>query len=124
MNPFQINRSGSEKGGNHRLSFFSFLLLVFFAAVFSLCKESKPLSPEAEAGRGLYMANCLACHNANPKLDGAVGPSVGNSSYELLEARMRGEYPPGYVPKRQSTAMTRFNFTEAQIKSLEEFLKQ
>ncbi|WP_367898186.1 cytochrome c [Leptospira sp. WS58.C1] len=124
MNPFQINRGGSEKGGIHRLSFLSFLLLLFFALIFSFCKESKPLSPEAEAGRGLYMANCIACHNANPKIDGAVGPSVANSSYELLEARMRGEYPPGYVPKRQSTAMTRFNFTEAQLKSLEEFLKQ
>lgn len=124
MNPFQINRGGSEKGGIHRLSFLSFLLLLFFALIFFFCKESKPLSPEAEAGRGLYMANCIACHNANPKLDGAVGPSVANSSYELLEARMRGEYPPGYVPKRQSTAMTRFNFTEAQLKSLEEFLKQ
>ncbi|EMJ99678.1 MULTISPECIES: cytochrome c [unclassified Leptospira] len=124
MNPFQINRGGSEKGGIHRLSFLSFLLLLFFALIFSFCKESKPLSPEAEAGRGLYMANCIACHNANPKLDGAVGPSVANSSYELLEARMRGEYPPGYLPKRQSTAMTRFNFTEAQLKSLEEFLKQ
>ncbi|TGL61067.1 c-type cytochrome [Leptospira sarikeiensis] len=123
MNPFQVNRSGSEKGGIYRLSFFALLLSVIFVS-FGFCKESKPLSPEAEAGKGLYMASCIACHNTNPKLDGAVGPSVANSSYELLEARMRGEYPQGYTPKRQSAAMTRFNFTEAQLKSLEEFLKQ
>lgn len=124
MNLSRTLRAGKERGGFYRLSFLGLLLLLFFFSLLTFCKKEEALSPIATEGKGIYMANCIACHNVNPKLDGAVGPSVANSSYELLEARMKGEYPSGYAPKRQSQAMTRFTFTAEQLKALEEFLKR
>ena len=60
----------------------------------------------AARGRQVYLAQCIQCHNANPALDGPVGPAVKGSSRELLEAKMiRGEYPPGYRPKRPTKVM-------------------
>jgi mono/diheme cytochrome c family protein len=59
-----------------------------------------------EAGRAAYNANCIACHNMDPRQPGAIGPAVAGSSLELIEARvMRAEYPPGYVPKRNTRVM-------------------
>ena len=52
------------------------------------------------------MGTCIACHNVNPAVDGAVGPAVKGSSRELLEARVvRGQYPTGYKPKRDTHVM-------------------
>ena len=57
-------------------------------------------------GARVYAANCIACHNPDPTQDGVLGPAVAGSSLELLEARvLRGEYPPGYTPKRDTKAM-------------------
>lgn len=124
MNLSRFFSDGNERGGINRLSFFGALTyIILFSFMLDCKKEEANLSPAAAEGKGIYMANCIACHNVNPKLDGAVGPSVANSSYELLDFRMKGEYPPGYVPKRQSQAMTRFSFTPEQLKALEEFLK-
>ncbi|TGK07143.1 cytochrome c [Leptospira semungkisensis] len=123
MRSHQITLNERKKSGIHRFSFLSLLVLSFFLQFALNCKPEKQLSPLAEEGKSIYMANCIACHNVNPKIDGAVGPSVANSSFALLEARMKGEYPAGYTPKRPSAAMTRFNFSESQLKSLEEFLK-
>ena len=37
--------------------------------------------------------------------DGSVGPAVAGASRELIEAKvLRGEYPPGYTPKRPGGA--------------------
>jgi mono/diheme cytochrome c family protein len=59
-----------------------------------------------ERGRQVYLAQCIQCHNANPALAGPVGPPVKGSSRELLEAKViRGEYPPGYTPKRPTKVM-------------------
>ena len=58
------------------------------------------------AGRVTYNANCIACHAMDPTQDGALGPAVAGSSAELLAARiLRGEYPTGYTPKRESRVM-------------------
>jgi len=67
-----------------------------------------PRSPEelVAAGRVTYNANCIACHGMDPTRDGALGPAVSGSSAELIEARvMRGEYPAGYAPKRETRVM-------------------
>ncbi len=70
------------------------------------CSTGPALSPEAERGRTAYQANCTACHNADPALDGALGPSVKGSSRALIEARVvHGKYPDGYKPKRDTTLM-------------------
>lgn len=62
--------------------------------------------PAVTRGRQAYLGTCIACHNMNPALDGAIGPAVRGSSKELLEAKvLRGTYPPGYRAKRETTAM-------------------
>ena len=59
-------------------------------------------------GRGerLYKNVCVTCHDPDPNRDGAVGPAIAGSSVELIEAKVvRGEYPPGYTPRRPSQLM-------------------
>lgn len=59
-----------------------------------------------QQGRAVYLGNCVACHNTNPKLAGPIGPALAGSSQELLEAKvLRNEYPPGYTPKRPNQVM-------------------
>jgi mono/diheme cytochrome c family protein len=89
-------------------------------------KPARPLSPLAQQGQKLYMNVCIACHNANPNLDGAIGPANAGSSEELLAAKiLRGEYPPGYTPKRPgSHAMPRFEYLADQIPALAAYLKE
>ena len=74
-------------------------------------------------GKRVYTANCLACHNADPTRDGTLGPAVADSSPELLEARvLRGEYPPGYKPKRDSGLMQPMPYLAADIDALAAYL--
>jgi mono/diheme cytochrome c family protein len=76
------------------------------AAALSACSAPSDLSPEAERGREVYLAQCSSCHSPDPGKDGPLGPAVKGSSRELLEARVvRGTYPPGYAPKRPSAVM-------------------
>ena len=75
-------------------------------ALLLACSTGPALSPEAERGRTAYQANCTACHNPDPALDGSLGPSVKGSSRALIEARVvHGKYPEGYTPKRATTLM-------------------
>ena len=74
-------------------------------------------------GRGTYLANCVACHNPNPKLAGPIGPEVAGSSRALLEAKiMRNEYPPGSVPKRPTQAMVPLPHLEPEHDDLAAYL--
>jgi mono/diheme cytochrome c family protein len=67
---------------------------------------SAPPPGDAQRGRQVWLGQCVACHNADPAVDGPVGPAVKGASRELLEARVvRGVYPPGYRPKRDSRVM-------------------
>ena len=76
------------------------------------------------AGRATYNANCIACHAMNPAIDGALGPAVAGSSLELLEARvMRGEYPPGYEPKRGSRVMIALPHLAPRVPELAAYLQ-
>ena len=80
--------------------------LVVLATALAACSKSGDLDPAAERGRQIYLAQCLACHNTDPALPGAVGPPVRGSSRELLEAKLlKGAYPPGYSPKRPTAVM-------------------
>lgn len=87
-------------------------------------KESEaPLLP-AEQGRKVYMSNCIACHNVNPKVDGGLGPAIWGSSQELLQARVvKGSYPDGYKPKRETKMMTTFPHLQKDIDALHAFLQ-
>jgi mono/diheme cytochrome c family protein len=79
----------------------------------------------AAQGRQAYLSNCIACHNPDPKLEGALGPPVAGASLELIEARvMRAEYPAGYQPKRDTRTMVAMPFLEAQLPALAAYLRE
>jgi mono/diheme cytochrome c family protein len=78
----------------------------------------------ATRGRQVYLAQCIQCHNANPALDGPVGPAVKGASRELLEAKvLRGEYPAGYRPKRPTRVMPPQPTLAPDIPALAAYLK-
>ena len=83
------------------------LALITLAAALAGCSgQGSALSPEAERGRQVYLAQCTSCHSSDPAQNGPLGPAVRGSSREVLEARLlRGVYPPGYTPKRPSAVM-------------------
>ena len=87
------------------------------------CSDSG-LSPSAERGRQVYLAQCTACHNTDPGQPGAVGPPVKGSSRELLEAKvLNGSYPPGYAPKRPTKVMVPLPAVAPDIAALADFLR-
>lgn len=102
------------------------------AALCAVCLElwtacgkqgSDTADPKAQAGHGLYLANCIACHNTNPALDGSLGPAIKGSSLELLQARvLRGEYPIGYTPKRKTSVMIKLPLTEENVAAIHAYL--
>jgi len=70
------------------------LALLALAVAAAGCSE-RALSPEAERGRQVYLAHCVACHNTDPAQPGPVWPAGQGSSRELLEAKvLNGSYPP------------------------------
>jgi len=74
-------------------------------------------------GRRVYAANCLACHHTDPSLEGVMGPPLAASSRELVEIRvLRGEYPPGYTPKRDTQLMVPLPFLKDDIEVLAAYL--
>lgn len=100
------------------------LILISSLLLFSGCtkKTVTEMSP-VQKGRQVYNTHCTACHNANPKLDGLVGPAVFGSSLELLERRIvNGDYPPGYTPKRPSKQMVALPFLKGEIPALHAYL--
>ena len=74
-------------------------------------------------GRAVYVSNCSACHNPDPRLPGSLGPDVAGSSEELLEARLlRNSYPQGYTPKRDSGVMMALPYLKDDIGALAAYL--
>ena len=89
------------------------------------CNGRKQDDPLVARGRGVYMANCIACHNPNPRKDGNVGPALYGSSEELLRARvLEIRYPPGYTPKRPTKVMPPLPHLKPEIGALHAFLNQ
>ena len=92
------------------------------AASLALACQGEGLEPAAR-GRLVYAANCTACHHPDPSIDGPVGPAVVGSSLELVEARvLRGEYPPGYTPKRDGALMPPQPYLAPDIPALAAYL--
>jgi mono/diheme cytochrome c family protein len=82
------------------------LLAVLGGVVSTGCSERPAGDALSARGRQIYQTQCTTCHGSDPAQPGALGPAVKGSSPELLEARLvRGDYPPGYTPKRQTKAM-------------------
>jgi mono/diheme cytochrome c family protein len=88
--------------------------------------DKKPAAggdPEVAAGRAIYMSHCIACHSTDPSRDGSLGPAIKGSALELVQARvLRGEYPPGYTPKRTTKIMVRLPLTEEDVARVHKFL--
>jgi len=79
---------------------------------------------DAAKGAEIYANVCTACHGGSPSAAGSAGPAIAGSSYELLEAKvLRGEYPPGYTPKRGSAAMPPLPYLKDHIGDLAAFLQ-
>lgn len=98
---------------------------VWFATGCSPDSGGGPDAPDlVEQGRLVYVNVCIACHNGNPAIDGSVGPAIAGASEALLSAKMlRGEYPPGYSPKRPGGGvMPRFPQFAEQIPALVAYL--
>jgi mono/diheme cytochrome c family protein len=103
--------------------FLPVLVALFAAGGCTSSKSEKPKQTPVEKGRAVFAANCTACHNANPKLDGSVGPAIFGSSQELLERRiLHTDYPPGYKPKRQTHVMPALPFLKDDIPALQAYL--
>jgi mono/diheme cytochrome c family protein len=97
------------------------LTLVAAALVLAACGENG--SPVGR-GKQVYLAQCVACHNSNPSKDGPVGPAIKGALPELLEAKLlRGTYPPGYAPKRNTAIMPLQPQFAAHISDLAAFLR-
>ena len=95
------------------------LVLALFCAA---CQDPKAETP-VERGRGIYASNCTSCHAMDPGADGPLGPAVVGSSRELLEARIvRGDYPAGYTPKRDTRVMAPLPHLADEIDSLTAYL--
>jgi mono/diheme cytochrome c family protein len=81
---------------------------------------------EADAGRGeeIYAKVCTTCHGADPSQDGTTGPAIAGASLELVEAKvLRGEYPPGYTPKRPSAAMPPLPYLNGDVANIAAYLQ-
>lgn len=106
----------------------AFLITVGAASLLSLvsCQKkeaSAPLSALESRGKGVFLANCIACHNPDPRLDGSVGPAIAWSSEDLLTHRvLTRDYPVGYTPKRKSDQMPDFPQLKDDIPALHAYL--
>ena len=85
--------------------------------------QSSGKSPDWQRGRGVFLANCIACHNNDPSKDGSIGPAIAGSSKELLEARVLStSYPANYKPKRPTKVMPQFPFLKEELPYLAAYL--
>ena len=97
------------------------LLALAVAFLLTACAEDG--TPTAR-GKQVYLAQCIACHNSDPAKNGPLGPAIRGSSQELLEAKLlRGNYPPGYTPKRNTAIMPVQPQVKPRIAELAAFLK-
>ena len=79
--------------------------LLLAAIVLAACSETST-GDAVSRGRNTYLALCTSCHGPDPAQPGPVGPPIKGVSREVLEAKLlRGEYPPGYTPKRPTAVM-------------------
>jgi len=100
------------------------VMIVAAGLVVGGCGERPGTNPLAERGRQVYIAQCTACHAHDPAQAGPLGPPVKGTTREVLEAKVvRGEYPPGYQPKRPTTVMPPQPALAPEIAALAEYVK-
>lgn len=100
------------------------LLLAILATLALAGCEQPQLSPSAERGRQIYLAQCVSCHGPDPAHAGPIGPQITGASKELLEAKVvSGTYPPGYTPKRPTKVMMPLPALAPDIPALADYLR-
>ena len=100
------------------------LAAALMATALALTGCEQRLSPNAERGRQVFLAQCATCHGPDPAQAGPIGPAVKGSSRELLEAKvLRGAYPPGYMPKRSTKVMVPMPALAGEIGALADYLR-
>ena len=81
------------------------------------------LTTDIEKGRMVYFANCVSCHNNNPKKPGSIGPEVYGASIDVLAQKIVfGKYPENYSPKRTSKIMPLMPHLKKEISNLHTFI--
>ena len=86
-------------------------------------KNSVALTNDIEKGRMVYFANCVSCHNNNPKKPGSIGPVVYGVPIDVLtEKIVSGKYPENYRPKRTSKIMPLMPHLNSEISNLYAFI--
>ena len=81
------------------------------------------LTTDIEKGRMVYFANCVSCHNNNPKKAGSIGPEVYGVSIDVLTQKIvSGKYPENYKPKRTSKIMPSMPHLSKEISNLYAFI--
>ena len=81
------------------------------------------LTTDIEKGRMVYFANCVSCHNNNPKKPGSIGPEVYGVSIDVLTKKIvYGKYPENYRPKRTSKIMPSMPHLNKDISNLHAFI--
>ncbi len=114
-----LKKMGEFKTLPYLKNFSLFILVLSFSA----CKEETKLSPLAERGKIVYISNCIACHNQDPRLQGSIGPDVANSSLELITKRLlERSYPANYKPKRETQVMPDFPQLKNDIPAIHAYL--
>ncbi len=100
--------------------------LALLAALVACSNQAgQDLSEAARRGQRTYQNACIACHDVNPNRDGALGPAIAGSAVELLEAKvLRGQYPPGYTPKRMTGSMPVFTYLEEKLPDIAAYLAE
>jgi mono/diheme cytochrome c family protein len=107
------------RGDNSRLG----LALIAIVAMACADESEESGDPAVARGKKIYRNICVVCHNADPNQPGPLGPESAGASRELLEAKLlRGEYPAGYTPKRNTLQMPRFEFLEPNLDDIAAFL--
>ncbi len=126
----KISIGGGIKIGDIKFANFQHIMGVFIISIWlmlSVCSCTRNQNNSLiQKGKMVYLANCIACHNANPKISGAVGPEIFGASLELLKSRVReGKYPPGYKPKRTTSLMVPLpQLSDQDISDLHAYLNQ
>ena len=78
---------------------------------------------DIEKGMMAYFANCVSCHNNNPKKPGSIGPEVYGASIDVLTQKIVfGKYPENYSPKRTSKIMPLMPHLKKEISNLHAFI--
>lgn len=93
--------------------------------VATACSGDTDSSQEPAAVRGelIYRNICVVCHNADPNQQGILGPAIIGATRAVLEAKvLRGEYPAGYAPARDTHQMPQFEYLEPNLDDIEAFL--